>query len=188
MLTGIFYLYDTFSLVTICRIANILRSNLMKTASKNVSKQRSFYSQISLEERHLVKHILSPLELSALKHNYMPFNYKCDGNFIYISGPACKQLLARAKTQLSFFTNRLRIEHESKNVPRMLREIFEDPAEILSLPAYTRNCLCRLECYTILRIMVLGRKYFLNRKEFGKKSIQILDCLFTKYKCGHLFQ
>jgi hypothetical protein len=172
----------------ICRIANILRSNFMKTASKKLNKNKSFYSPISQKERGLIKHLLSPLELSALRHNYQPFNYKCEGNFIYISVPACKQLLTRAKTQLSFFTNRLQIERESQRVPRRLREVFEDPAEILSLPAYTRNHLCRLECYTMLRIMILGRKYFLERKEFGKKSMQIMDDLFKRYKCSHLFR
>lgn len=172
----------------ICRIANILRSNLMKTAFKNLSRDKSFYSQISQEERQLVKHVLSPLELSALRHNYQPFNYRCEGSFIYISGQACKQLLTKAKTQLSFFTNRLQIERESKNIPRRLREVFEDPREILSLPTYTRNHLCRLECYTMLRIMILGRNYFLDRKEFGKKSMQTVDNLFAKYNCGHLFK
>lgn len=160
----------------------------MKTASKKFRKDKSFYSQISQQERYLIKHVLSPLELSALRHNYQSFNYRCQGSFIYISGPACKQLLARAKSQLSFFTNRLQIENESKSVPRRLREIFEDPAEVLSLPAYVRNNLCRLECYTMFRIMILGRKYFSDRKDFGKKSLETIDNLFLKHKCNNLFE
>lgn len=159
----------------------------MKTVSKKLRRGKSFYSQISPQERSLIKHVLSPLELSALRHNYQPFNYKCEGNFIYLSGPACRQLLTRAKAQLSFFTNRLQVERESKGVPRKLREVFEDPAEILSLPAYMRNCLCRLECYTMFKVMILGRQYFLNRKEFGKKSMQVLDGLFERHGCSKLF-
>lgn len=159
----------------------------MKTASKKLRTDKSFYSKVSQQERSLIKHVLSPLELSALRHNYQPFNYKCHGSFIYISGPACKQLLGLAKTQLSFFTNRLQIERESKGVPRRLREVFEDPAEILSLPAYVRNNLCRLKCYSMLRMMILGRKYFLERKEFGKKSIQTMDDLFSRHRCSRLF-
>lgn len=135
-----------------------------------------------------LKYILSPLEQAALQHNYKPFNYKFEGQFIYISGFACKQLLDIAKTQVIFFTNRMERENKSKDIPRKLREVFEDPAEILSLPPYTRNHLCRLECYSMFRIMILGRQYFLDRKEFGKQSIKTIDSLFAKYKCEHLFK
>lgn len=135
-----------------------------------------------------LKYILSPLEQAALRHNYQPFNYKFEGGFIYISGFACKQLLDITKTQVSFFTSRMERENKSKDIPRKLREVFEDPAEILSLPAYTRNHLCRLECYSMFKIMLLGRQYFLDRKEFGKKSMQIVNDLFAKHGCSKLFQ
>jgi len=160
----------------------------MKTKTLTTSKDDNFYSEISKKDRQYLKYILSPLELAALRHNYKPFNYKFVGEFIYISGFACKQLLDITKTQVSFFTNRVQRENESKDIPRKLRETFEDPVEILSLPAYTRNHLCRLQCYSMFKIMILGRQYFLDRKEFGKQSMKMIDGLFEKHGCKHLFK
>lgn len=59
----------------ICQIANILRSNLMKTKILTRGKDDDFYSEISRKDRQYLKHILSPLELAALRHSYKPFNY-----------------------------------------------------------------------------------------------------------------
>lgn len=160
----------------------------MKNKTLSQSKDEDFYSEISKKDQQYLKYILSPLELAALRHSYKPFNYKIEGVFVYISGVACRQLLDFTKTQVTFFTNRMERENKSKDVPRKLREVFEDPAEILSLPVYTRNHLCRLECYSMFKIMVLGRQYFLDRKEFGKKSMQIIDDLFAKHSCSKLFQ
>jgi hypothetical protein len=159
----------------------------MKTKTLTESKDDNFYSEISRKDRQYLKHILSPLELAALRHSYKPFNYKIESVFVYISGFACRQLLDFTKTQVTFFTNRMERENKSKDIPRKLREVFEDPAEILSLPAYTRNHLCRLQCYSMFKIMILGRQYFLERKEFGKKSLQTIDDLFAKHGCGKLF-
>jgi hypothetical protein len=145
---------------------------------------------LRIDKRSLqfLKQILSPLELSALRHNYKPFNYKFEGRFIYISGSACKQLMEITKHQVSFFTNQIEKDKHSRKIPHKLREVFEHPGEILSLPAFVRNRLCDLECYSMLRVMILGRQYFLERKEFGPKSIQVIDGLFEKYGCGDLFK
>jgi hypothetical protein len=160
----------------------------MKAKTLSKSKEDNFYSEICKKDRQYLKHILSPLELAALRHNYKPFNYRIEGVFVYISGFACRQLLDFTKTQVTFFTNRMERENKSKGIPRKLREVFEDPAEILSLPAYTRNHLCRLECYSMFKIMILGRQYFLDHTDFGKKSMQLLDALFEKHSCGNLFR
>jgi len=160
----------------------------MKTTTLNQNNADNFYSEISKKDRQYLKHILSPLELATLRHNYKPFNYKIEGVSVYISGFACRQLLQFTKTQVTFFTNRMERENKSKDIPRKLRETFEDPAEILSLPAYTRNRLCNLQCYSMFKIMILGRKYFLERKEFGKQSMKVIDGLFAKYSCDHLFK
>jgi len=39
----------------------------------------------------------------------------------------------------------------------------------------------------MFKIMILGRLYFLDRKEFGRKSIQVLDALFEKHECSKLY-
>jgi len=160
----------------------------MKTKTLTKGKDDSFYSEISRRDRQYLKYILSPLELAALGHSYKPFNYKIEGVFVYISGFACKHLLDFTKAQVTFFTNRMERENKSKDIPRKLREAFEDPAEILSLPAYTRNHLCKLQCYSMFKIMILGRQYFLDSKEFGKKSMKTIDGLFAKHRCLHLFK
>ena len=160
----------------------------MKTKTLSKSKEDNSYSEISKKERQYLKYILSPLELAALRHKYKPFNYKIEGVFIYISGFACRQLLEFTKTQVTFFSNRMERENKSKDIPRKLREVFEDPAEILSLPSYTRNHLCRLQCYSMFKIMILGKQYFLDRKEFGKKSLKTIEGLFAKHNVTKLFK
>lgn len=158
----------------------------MKTVTQ--AKASSLYTEFGKNEQDFLKQILSPLQISALRHNYRPFKYKFQGHFIYISGPACKQLMEFTKEQLRFFTNQVEKDKHYRKIPRKHREVFDDPSEILSLPAYTRNHLCRLQCYSMFKIMVLGRQYFLDKKEFGKKSLQTLDMLFKKHDCGHLFE
>lgn len=137
---------------------------------------------------HYLKNLLSPLELSAMRHNYRPFNYKFEGKFVYISGGACKQLMENTKHQLSFFTNQVEKNNYWRKVPRNLREVFEHPGEVLSLPTFVRNRLCDLGCYTMLRIMILGKQYFLDRKEFGPKSLAAIEGLFEKHGCSELFR
>lgn len=159
----------------------------MKSKTANRKQEPDFYRELGPKERQHLKYILSPLELSALRHNYKPFNFRFEGQFIFMSTFACKQLLDMTRSQVSFFTNRVQREGKSDKIPRKLRDAFEDPGEILSLPAYTRNCLCRLECYSMFKIMILGRQYFLDRKEFGKKSMKVLDGLFEKHGCSKLF-
>lgn len=160
----------------------------MKSKTANRKQEPDFYLELGTKERQHLKYILSPLELSALRHNYKPFNFRFEGQFIFMSTFACKQLLDMTRSQISFFTNRVQRESKSEKIPCKLREAFEDPAEILSLPAYTRNALCRLECYTMFKIMILGRQYFMDRGEFGKKSMQTIDDLFAKHDCEHLFK
>ena len=153
-------------------------------------KQTKGNALIILEDKKAqqsLKHILSPIERAALRHNYQSFSYKFEGAFIYISGIACKQLLDITKVKVSFLTNRIELENKSQKIPFKLRELFENPSEILSLPAYTRNHLCRLQCYSMFKIMVMGRQYFLDRKEFGKQSIKTIDGLFAKHGCSNLF-
>lgn len=160
----------------------------MEKNSKKATSGENLYSQLSKEERRMMQVILSPLEIMAMRHHYKPFHYKFEGKFIYFSGNACSQLAEATKHRVSFMRNRLNIETKSVNVPRRLRETFEDPRIILSLPPFARNRLCHLECYSMLRIMLLGRKYFEKRKEFGPKSMKVLDELFAKHKCAHLFR
>lgn len=159
----------------------------MKSKINQPDRSDKFHLTIRKEEGLCIKHNLSPLQLAALKHNFQPFRYKINRRFVYISHYASKQLLADVKHNLSFLTNQLQKENACREVPDEYREAFEDPRLILSLPAHLRNKLCNLECYSMLRIMMLGRAYFESRKEFGPKSIKTIEELFTKYKCLHLF-
>lgn len=160
----------------------------MKSKISKPGKEINFYQELSKRDKVHLKYILSPLELAALRHNFLPFNFRFEGKFIYFSSPACKQLMDFTRSKIGFVINRIERERKSVGIPLKLRNTFEDPAEILGLPDYTRKHLCRIECYTMFGIMVLGREYFLNRKEFGKQSIKVIDDLFIKYRCGHLFK
>lgn len=160
----------------------------MKKFSQKLVPERNIYSQLNKGERRLMQHILSPLELAAMRHHYQPFSYKIEGRFVYFSEPVCKSLAEGTKERISLVRNRLNVETKSAGVPRKLREVFEDPREILSLTPSLRNRLCKLDCFSMLKIMLLGRAYFKDKKEFGPKSMKVMDDLFAKYKCQHLFR
>ena len=159
----------------------------MKKQNVKQTKSNALTILDDRKSQQYLKHILSPLEQAALRHNYKPFSYKFEGASIYISGFACKHLLDISKTKISFLSHRIDLEDKSSKIPLKLREVFENPAEILSLPAYVRNRLCDLQCYSMFKVMVLGRQYFIDGKEFGKQSIKTIDELFAKHGCSNLF-
>jgi len=145
--------------------------------------------QLRLEERKMILgHALSQLELAAIMHDHQPFYYEIGHNLVYFNAAACRKLFDSTAQRISLVRNRLDIERKSANVPRHLREVFEDPTQVMGLPTYVRIRLCRLECYTLLRVMLLGRTYFAARKEFGGKSMAAMDGLFAMHKCSQLFK
>lgn len=135
----------------------------------------------------LLHHLLSPIEKAAFRRGFRPFRYNLNGVKIYINRFQCRQLLFIIKDKLELVTFIVRKERDSANIPLHLREVFDDPAEILGLPAQTRNRLCAIECYTMYATMQLGRDFFKTWPGFGRKSLAALDMLFAKHDCTHLF-
>src|SRR4051812_35540593 len=121
--------------------------------------------------KQVLKHILSPLEEAAMRRNYQPFTYNLDGARAYISASMCRHLV-RATTQKVELL-RLAIEKDelAKNIPYKLREVFDDPRIILSLPPRLRNTLCRLECYTLFTLIQKGRSYFVDGQKFSAHAM-----------------
>ena len=69
----------------------------------------------------------------------------------------------------------------------MLREVMDDPQEVLSLNPRLRNNLLRLDCYTLFGISKKGRRYFTREQKFTKNNMAALDALFAANNCSHLF-
>jgi len=111
-----------------------------------------------------------------------------NGTEIYVSAQNSRRLLFLINYKLDLLTFLEIKEQKSGNIPLNLREVFDDPAEILSLPAQTRNRLCADQCYTMHTAMQLGRAYFVNLPGFGKRSLASLDGLFEKHNVSHLFK
>lgn len=136
----------------------------------------------------ILRHVLSPIEKTALRHSFQPFRYNLNGVKIYINGYNSRRLLYSIKDKLDQLNFILTKEQKSVNIPLHLREVFDDPAEILGLPAQVRNRLCAIECYTMYAAMQLGRNFFVNWPGFGKRSVAALDALFSKHNAQHLFK
>lgn len=136
----------------------------------------------------LLRHVLSPLEKAALRRGFQPFRYNLDGVKLCINHYQCRQLLFTIKDKLAFINFIVKKERNSLHIPLRLREVFDDPAEVLGLPAQVRNRLCAIECYSMYSVMQLGRKFFVKWPGFGKRSLTVLDALFSKHNAQHLFK
>ena len=92
----------------------------------------------------ILKHILSPLEQTAMRHSYQPFTFNLDGVRVYISGNTCKHLVNITTQKAELLLHAIQTEKLAKSIPYKLREVFDDPRVILALPPRLRNRLCRL--------------------------------------------
>lgn len=138
------------------------------------------------QSRKILKHVLSPLEEAAFKNGFQPFTYTVEkGVSIYVTHFSCRQLLSKTKEKLDLMLNCTDKMHYFKDIPVKYRDAFDDPRIILSLPPILRNRLCRLDCYTLVSILKLGRNYFIENLRAGE--IKHIDALFKKYKCSNLF-
>lgn len=136
----------------------------------------------------LLRHVLSPIEKAGFRRSFQPFRYNLNGVKIYISGANSRRLLHFLNTKISFINAVVDKERQSIDIPLHLREVFDDPRQILSLPAPARNRLCAIECYTMFTAMQLGRSFFLNWPGFGRRSMAALDALFASHNATHLFK
>lgn len=132
-------------------------------------------------------YVLAPIEQQAIHHRYQPFMYKAPGFRLYISGEACKFLRETAEQKIRMLHSLIEKDKISKNIPLHLREVFDDPQIVLSLPPRLRNRLCTLECYCLFTIMQRGRSYFATKQNFSPGHLKTLDGLFANYHCGDLF-
>ena len=57
------------------------------------------------QSRTILKHILGPLELEALKRQYKSFHYNINGASILITAGTCKQLLIFTRNKINFFSD-----------------------------------------------------------------------------------
>lgn len=141
----------------------------------------------SLQEKGILKHILSPLEQAVMRGKSDPFTYNVEGIDVYISRYTAIQFLLTLKRKIELINAAFEKDYLSKDIPVKFRETFDDPKIVLSLHPLLRKRLCKLECYSLFIIMQRGRKYFIEKQKFSKQSIKTLDTLFAKYKCGNLF-
>lgn len=140
------------------------------------------------QSRAILKHILSPLELEAIKRQYKSFEYNINGASIPITAGTCKQLLIFTRNKINFFSDLMQQENfnqkKSLSIPRLL----DDPKVILSLPPHLRNILIgRLECYNLFDVLQIGRKQLAQTRRLGKEGLKTLDNLFKEYDCEYLF-
>jgi hypothetical protein len=159
----------------------------MKTKKINAEVKAAEAQRLSMAELLLV-HGISEVEEAALLHDYQPFYYQMDSRPVYFTASACKTLRENTGQRLALVRHRIQIEEKSGQIPHRLREVFEDPCEVLSLPTYARVNLHKVKCYNLLRIMLAGRRYFINQPRFGRKTIKQIEELFARHGCSGLFK
>lgn len=150
-------------------------------------KSKKPTAPITILERSKVKQILSPLEERVLFGKPDPFIYDFDGRSIYVSRYMAQELLNCIQRKIELIKSAQEKDHDLANVPFKYREAMDDPKIILSLTPLLRNRLCKLEFYSLYKIMKKGRKYFEVELNFSKKYMRLLDELFAAHKCGELF-
>lgn len=150
-------------------------------------KTKKLTQPLTILERSNVKQILSPLEEQVLFGKPDPFIYDFDGRSIYVSRYMAKELLNCILLKIELIKTAQEKDLDLAKVPFKYREALDDPKIVLSLTPLLRNRLCKLEFYSLYKIMKKGRTYFERELNFSKKYMRLLDELFAKYKCGDLF-
>ena len=87
----------------------------------------------SVKAQSLLKYVLSPVEEAALQCSFESFQFNLNGTEIYVSAQNSRRLLFLINYKLDLLTFLEIKEQKSGNIPLNLREVFDDPAEILSL-------------------------------------------------------
>ena len=142
----------------------------------------------SKQSKATLKHILSPLELEALKCRYKAFQYNLEGTSFPITAETCKQLLIFTRSKINFFSDLMQQKNFNQKTLLSIPKLLDDPKVILSLPPHLRNILIgRLDCYNLFDVLLVGRKQLSQTRRLGKKGLKTLDNLFKKYNCEHLF-
>ena len=142
----------------------------------------------SKRSKAILKHVLSPLELKALKYRYKAFQYDINGTSIPITAEICKQLLIFTRKKINFFSDLMQQESFNQKTSLSIPKLLDDPKVILSLPPHLRNILIgRLDCYNLFDVLQIGRKQLSQTRRLGKEGLKKLDNLFNEYNCGHLF-
>ncbi len=143
--------------------------------------------KLTIIESTNVKQILSPLEERVLFGKPNPFIYDFEGRSIYVSRYMAKELLGCIRRKIELIKHAQEKDLDLAKVPFKYREALDNPKIVLSLTPLLRNRLCKLELYSLYKIMKKGRKYFEEELNFSKKYMATLDGLFAYYKCGDLF-
>jgi hypothetical protein len=142
----------------------------------------------SKHSKAILKHLLSPLELKALKCRYKAFQYDINGTHIPITAGTCKHLLVFTRSKINFFSDLMKQESFNQKTSLSIPKLLDDPKVILSLPSHLRNILIgRLDCYNLFDVLQIGRKQLAQTRRLGKEGMKTLDNLFKEYNCGHLF-
>ncbi len=135
-----------------------------------------------------LQHILSPLELAAIKSLYQPFTYTYNRTTLYVNESDCKHLAWITRQKINLINGIIYKDNHGEGIPVNLRKAFTDPREVLAFPSRLRNVLINSGCSTLLDIILKGRSFFLEDRKLSKHSLSLLDALFLKYRCIHLFQ
>lgn len=138
--------------------------------------------------RRILKHILSPLELAALRHDYKSFVYPYNGIDVTIGSEENKALLCFSCDKIKFFTRvvtKVRAGQAHK-LPRH-KKFLSSNIMAHHLPVYLVNRLRGQGCETIFHIAKRGRKRISQMRGIGKAALNELDKLFTKNGCPNLF-
>jgi hypothetical protein len=147
-----------------------------------------FIGYTNKHSQAILKHLLSPLELAALKRRYKAFQYTMNGASVSITVETCKQLLFFTRNKINFFSEVLQRESYNHKMSVSIPKLLDDPKVVLSLPPHLRNILIgRLNCYNLFDVLQIGRKQLSQTRRLGKGGLKALDNLFEEHNCGHLF-
>lgn len=172
----------------ICRISNILRSNLMKTQSKKLAKVKGLGDIETPENNPILLHFLSPLELAAYNHKFRSFIYKLDELNIELEPHVCKDIFYQSRRHVTVLRGLIQKSKQKilKQDPR-IKQFLHKPIKQHNLPIRIYHLLKTNSCYNMADVAQKG-EYGLKRiRGMGKTHISTIINLFIDNGCGELF-
>lgn len=172
----------------ICRIANILRSNLMKTQFKKLAKVKGLGDIETPENNPVLHHFLSPLELAAYKHQFQAFTYQLDDLNLEIEAQTGKQLYWQSKRHVNTLRNLLQNSKQKllKQDPA-IKHFLHKPLQHHKLPTRIYHILKGNNCYNMADVAQKGEYGLKRMRGIGKTHITTIVNLFIDNGCGELF-
>lgn len=162
----------------------------MKKQHKNPAQTDRMWALTSDPKlKSMLHHLLSPLEMQAIKNRFTPFTYDLDGVPLFVDSHACNMMLFDAKMRVKYYHELVRANRiiEAKKDSKKWAFLVSSPGDIPEISKKLATQLSRCHLKTMADIARRGSFGMRGYTRIGDKVIAELTAVFKIYKCDNIF-